>query len=709
MIIQRQPASDSRRSSLWLRLGAVAAVTAALILALPQAAAQSDSEIPDGTPPDFRSCGELDARLTELATDALVQRILFGVGRRPNRNMLEAMDIGGGGGGQALPVIDRAFAPRDYTTTNVQEDGVDELDVIETDGEYIYALQDGVLHIVDSWPPEDAAELAQIELEGWGESIFLVGDVVVAFTSIYEGGYGYYGYGDGYGDTPPSPRGPRSVPTRVAVIDVATPTRPSIAHTFEIEGGLLGARAVAGTVYFAVKSNSRRLINELVEEVSDLGLPEIPDDPTDEELARLRRQITELVTPLVADWVATKGRAALIPDVRVDGGEREEMLSCSEIYEPSDSAQFSMTSIVGLDVDEGDLGGVGVLAKGWITYASTNAFYIAQDSRWWWWPNPESKYTETNIHQFDLNDGDPIYLASGTVPGWVLNQFSMSEYDGFLRVATTDQTIGGWDWGVEEGSNVFVLAQEGQLLEIVGEVRRIAPGDDLKAILCRDERCYLATAGRSRRDSEGSLVTLDLSDPDDPQVEGELHITGFNTYLHPFGDDLLIGLGREHDDRGRVLGLQLQLFDVTDMANPTRIYQEPLSMGEAGWGFSEAEHDHRAFTFWLPDGTPENLLGYLAIPVTLEDWTWDSDDYKYFSGIVVYEISVEDGFVGQGKVRDPRPRRKILVPRRAVFVGEGDGYLYALSNMGLTVSSLDAIEVPVATIEFEDPRDRRRR
>jgi hypothetical protein len=407
-------------------------MAAALTLAPPYLAAQSDSEIPDGA--YFRSCDELDTHLTEVATDALVQRILFGKGRRPGRKIIEAMDIGGGGG-QALPVVDRAFAVRDFTTTNVQEDGVDEPDVIETDGDHIYVLQDGSLHIVDAWPLEEISEVATLDLEGWGESIFLTGDTVVAFTTIYEDGYGY---DSADGDNSfHSRRRPKSAPTRIAVIDVATPSRPEVAHTIEIEGGLLGARAIAGKIYFVIKSNSRRLLDELVEEVSELGLPEIPDDPTDEEIARLRRVITALVTPTVADWVATKGRAALIPDLRTDGGERADMFGCSEIAQPATSSDFSMVSIASLNVDAGTLDATGLMADGWAVYASQDAAYVAQDSRWWWWPTPESEYTETNVHQFRLNDGDPMYTASGKVPGWVLNQFSMSEHNGYLRIAET--------------------------------------------------------------------------------------------------------------------------------------------------------------------------------------------------------------------------------------------------------------------------------
>ena len=133
-----------------------------------------------------------------------------------------------------------------------------------------------------------------------------------------------------------------------------------------------------------------------------------------------------------------------------------------------------------------------------------------------------------------------------------------------------------------------------------------------------------------------------------------------------------------------------------------RIHQELLSANDADWGSSEAEHDHRAFTFWQS----ENLL---AIPVTIEDWSWDSDDYKYFSGIVVYQVSEDNGFVGLGKVGDPRPRRKPLLDRRSLFIGEGVDYLFALTEGGLTVSSLCDLDEPVATIDFDDPRRRRPR
>ena len=761
----------------------------------------------------FANCDSMDDYLTEVISEMVVRAYVYGSygyhggalagGAEPSRDWDDgaAPPTNTEGGGEGADQ-----SPTDYTTTNVQEVDVDEPDLMKTDGDYIYVLEENVLFIVDSWPPADAELISTIELPGYGSQMFLEGDLIVAFTDIYEDAYDYCGSmyapcrGGGGGAVPTPDQPPRSdvdgdreepgdtgapdepgddpsddsepeytesfYGTRISVIDVSDRTSPELVTEFDVEGSFVAARMVDGIVYSAHMANIYDGGYELYNELEAAGLPEIDWDTTYEERQALEDDVLRMVTPIVADWVATKGRDAIIPDLRVNGEDRDNLLSCTDILRPGVSTDLGMLSVVALDVD-GDDGPVptGLLANGWQVYGSTTSMYIAQDSRWWMFEDGEDRVTKTHVHRFELNAGKPRYAASGEVPGWVLNQYSMSEYDGYFRIATTDETNNGWWWGEDDvmaggdggagvsngttttdaepppgtdsgsagsddidepepapepepevplpdANNLFVLAQNANVLDIVGEVRGMAPGQQIYAVRFIGDRGFIVTFRQV-----DPLHALDLSDPTNPQELGELEIPGFSTYLHPLGEDHLIGIGRTANEWGGVEDLQLQLFDVSDMTNPTRIHQHVLSMGDSGWSSSAAEHDPHAFTFWAN----QNLL---AIPVTLEDWNYESDGYRYFSGVIVYEVTPEDGFVEVGRVSHSSMAVdrycgyyegysecyyedyfwQTWMQRSAFMEGEdGDKYLYAISNMGVSSCAVDELSEPLSLVSFWAP------
>jgi len=699
-------------------------------------------------------CEALDAWLVDVGVERFVHLWVAGgygydVGQPvPLPGVPEGpMEDGASGGGER-------DVPADHSTTNVQEAGVDELDIVETNGETIFYLQDGVIHVIDAWPAAEAHEVATVELEGWDGGLFLVGDRLVAFTSIYEGGYGWTEPGlppplpreDGtFGDEPmpPTEEPPVEEPgaeewvetfqgVRITILNVADPSDPIVKARFDVEGSLVGARVVDGKVYLASMHQPCLCDPELYEALAALDLP----DPWSLSASQREQRADEIATavrPVIAAYVQRAGRAAFLPDLRDADGARSELLECSDLHRPERGAELAVCAVVAFDpaAESPVPDGIGVVTSGWQLYASPEAFYLSQDSRWWMWDDTESRYAETHIHRIDLNDGHPAYRASGKVPGWVLSQFSMSEYQGALRVATTDQSWDAWWWepmpgGVvvappeepvalpmaaaappRDANNVFVLEPDGTDLVMIGALRGIAPDEQIYAVRFLGEVGYVVTF-----EQVDPLFTVDLSDPTAPNILGELHVTGYSTYLHPFGDDHLIGIGREGTETGQVLGLQLQLFDVSDPTAPTRTHQELLGLGDTGWSWSEAEHDHHAFTFHAP----RNLL---AIPVTLEDWGWDRDDYEHFSGIIVYHVDAEVGFAEMGRVSHTGFVRDVVCSpeerldpdvdgaceiygypwfahmRRSLFI---EDVLYAFSNVGVTVSSVDALDEPLVTI-----------
>jgi hypothetical protein len=650
----------SRRTGLWAGLGLLGALLGACGGA--GGGATPAPSLPNKPRPatltQVTDCEDLDARLTDLGVDLFAE-----TWRHGGYGGIGALPPDGGAlpaeGGDAGGDVGTRSGENALTQTNTQEIGVDEPDLVKAQGDHLYVLQQGAIHVVDAWPPEEAQEIARVEVEGWGESLLLSGSTLIAFTSIYEGGFDPYPLpgvpeplnGEGGILPPEEPPGETFQAVRITLVDVSDPTAPVVRRTMDVEGWLVGARLVDGKVYLVAQHYAGLWDPALHDAIAALGLPD-PWTLTDAQREARLPDVRARVRPVIASWIAQTGHARLLPDLRVDGGDRREFLDCDSVFVPEATSDLALLCVLGFDPEaDEDPEGAGLLANGWVVYASQQSLYVVQDSRWWWWGNGETPYAETHVHAFDLGAGSPSYAASGAVPGWTLNSFSMSEHAGHLRIATTDQTFGGWWWGpvaggpgvpdvplgggvagralllaaeepsaaaeepLPDANNVFVLERRGAALEIVGSVRQIAPGEQIRAVRFLGDTGYVVTFLQT-----DPLFVVDLSDPLAPQIRGELHVTGFSTYLHPFGDDHLIGVGREGTPEGRVLGLQLQLFDVSDPTDPMRVHQEIIGADLDSWSWSEAEHDHHAFTFH----SARNLL---ALPVTLEDWNCPREDY----------------------------------------------------------------------------------
>jgi uncharacterized secreted protein with C-terminal beta-propeller domain len=239
------------------------------------------------------------------------------------------------------------------------------------------------------------------------------------------------------------------------------------------------------------------------------------------------------------------------------------------------------------------------------SYAST--VYATADNVYVATPNwSENTGEMTTITAFSLGgesgsgeSGSVRVEAAGSVPGHLLNQFSLDEHEGYLRVATTS------GWGRDATSGVYVLeAQEDQLV-VVGSVTGITPGESLFAARFLGDRAYLVTFERI-----DPLISIDFSDPTQPTIGGELEIPGFSHYLHPVAGGFLIGLGRNATPQtGIANDPQFSLFDVQDLSNPTLLDRELIPVGSQAW--SSAFFDHHAIQFF-------DDAGILAVPFQAE-------------------------------------------------------------------------------------------
>jgi hypothetical protein len=466
----------------------------------------------------------------------------------------------------------------EFSETNNQEASVDEADLVKTDGQRLVVASGNRLEIIDvTGSTPRLVNTVQLPDEVWGGELFLSGNRAVLMTSGY---------------TPePFLRGaadlawfPGSSTGRVMEIDLEAGT---IERTLEFEGSYLSAREIDGTIRIVVSASEQRF---------NFVFPSSQGAEDTAEAAN--RGLIESST--IEMW---------LPTYRViDGGPGGEVVTdgpiveCGDVHLPAEFAGFGSLVVLTADIDDGltVTDSLSVFTDGRTVYASPDRLAVATPR----WPeyDEEGNIKEgtddyrTAIHHFDISDpANTSYTASGTVRGHLLNQYSLSESNGFLRVATTDGTP--WDSRNSE-SYVTVLAEEGGQLVQVGQVGGLGVGEQIFAVRFLGDLAYVVTF-----EQIDPLYTVDLTDPANPVVRGELKIPGVSDYLHPWGDGYLVAVGRDGDDQGLTGGVVATLFDVRDANNPTQVTKLPLSPtgdGSFDWfdSFSPVQSDARAFTPW---------------------------------------------------------------------------------------------------------------
>jgi hypothetical protein len=311
-------------------------------------------------------------------------------------------------------------------------------------------------------------------------------------------------------------------------------------------------------------------------------------------------------------------------------------------------------------------------------YASRSNLYVATQ-RWLEQPTTRAPLpaVTTAIHQFDTSEPDRTeYRATGVVTGFLLSQWSLSEYKGDLRVASTDEPV--WFQGREarqSESFMTVLRRDGSALLPIGRVGNLGKGERIYAVRFIDDLGFLVTFRQV-----DPLYVIDLSPPTNPEVLGELKILGYSAYLHPVGDDLLLGVGQDATEEGRTRGTQLSLFDVSNPREPKRIAQRTLGDGSS----SQVEYDHHAFLFWPP-------TRLTVLPLALYQ-----GESQPFVGAVGFRVA--GGIAELGRVTHGSGEGAGYI-NRSVVVGDR---LFTISELGVKASSLDTL-TEQAWVAFPQP------
>jgi hypothetical protein len=646
-----------------------------------------------------RDCAEVTARVREIAAAANqgYQGGAFVDGGRVDAVAGLPADVGefagGDGGVIGAPPAAEVPAPatpggtkeadqasiggagtRNVVGTNIQELGVDETDQLKTDGDTIFVLRDNQLIAVD------VDSLDELDRIGFGQrypyEMLLSGDRLVLFENSYaEGvaeptadsrmGMPYYG---------------GQPELRLTIVDVTSPSAMAIDSVVVVDGSLVAARLVDGFVRVVVTTSPNMWFG------GGIGyMKGIPEGGVAVDLAVPPSGATEVVE-LTADDV--------LPTITVErnGETTSAPVPCDGVHIAPDAQTVESTTVFSLDpMNPEPVGSATAMTGGGIVYANMRSIYIAR-------PLWDDRGERTEIHRFDITDpAQTRYVSAGTVPGSPLNQFSMSEHEGLLRVATTS---GGDEAnGYRSESFVQIMRESGDRLAITGTVGGLGLDERIFAVRFLGTIGYVVTFRQV-----DPLYVLDLSDPASPRKVGELKIPGYSAYLHPIGDGLVIGVGQDATGEGVTTGVLVSLFDVSDPADPKRI----AKLDDLGQ-WTPVEGDHRAFQH-LPDRdlivVPTSTWNEIApVPAPGGSGGASVDEARpevYYEPQLLSEahvISVSaDGLEEVGRIShgalvpDPQDNDTYRTGEitRSIAI---DDTLYTMSDAGLMATDLDTLDL----------------
>ena len=658
-----------------------------------------------------------------------------GVQARKNMEMtLEDSNSTNGWGSTEMPSSVPVDSGDDYSTTNVQIAGVDEGDIVKTDGKYIYTISGTDVVIIEATPAENAKEVSRIKLDSAPSGIYVNGDKILVYGQNYS--YNIQKNKDIL------PQNRFSIYSYLKVYDISDRNSPVEKKVYDLEGSLNSSRMIGEYVYFITSSpqfvyDEKFPVPIVIEDgevlssektVANCNCPDVYyfDIPYQsynftsvsslnimQENGKLNSEVY-LLDGYQNNLFVSENNAYITFNKRVN----EEELTMDIIMEMFKEYFFSEMSEKDREIitkiekaDEDILSKMEKVRK--ITIIIQKYQNVFEGKGEDFEKEFEAEYEKrvkekfediskelekTVIHKIEINEGDLKYKTSGEVTGIVLNQFSMDESGGYFRIATTRSR----DWSSmnressESYSNLYVLDAD---MKVVGKVEELAEGERIYSVRFMQNRAYMVTFKQT-----DPLFVIGLDDPTNPEVLGELKVPGFSSYLHPYDETTLIGLGKESDDNGRITGgVKLSLFDVSDVSNPTEIDKYVLGDRSSN---SIAINEHKAFLF----SKDKNLL---VIPVTMQEKMGDFPEgaifketlkmapQKYFNGVAVFNIN-KKGFELKGKIdhSDENSNRYYGNNNvsRSLYIGDT---LYSFSNKYLKANWLDTLN-EAKTLELLD-------
>jgi uncharacterized secreted protein with C-terminal beta-propeller domain len=655
----------------------------------------------------FDSCSDLESYLKtqSLRTAGILESLGGGFDYNPTGFASGFTGTNGGGSGSANDVS------RPHSTTNNQSAGVDEADIVQADSTHLFVLHRNQLVIIEaigstatdndgggqaltSGTSGSGQVVAEIDIPGNAVEMFLSGDSVLIVTKKSQSALAL-----AYNNVPSRPNS--SPAATVLVYDVSDRTAPELTREVAVDGEYMAARRIDNQIYII----ARAMLGGPTQETDDEGVALLGDWLGLDSAGILGANLDEWL-PYTYSTSYTGG---------VAGEQRVERASCTSTYQSGTARGDDTLGIVSFDWSnpQSDINTTTIIGDGSLVYASTDSIIVAMTNyNELTYGDPQEEDPDvaamiedelgiggdlgigggdldvdlssgleeeeaepagptTYLHRFGLDsNGRAEYDATGQVPGYVLNQFSMDEKNGVVRVAT--YLDDGWSQttnvftlragasNVDDDIDIAALAATSSgvdRLGVMGSLRDVAPGESLHAVRFDGNIGYLVTF----REVD-PLWVVDLSNPSQPRIRGELMVPGFSTYVHPIeGERLLaIGMGGTWNDE-----LKLSLFDVSNLDSPTALDEELAGGSGAS---SEALTEHRAFRY-LSD------RGLLAVPV-VSSQTASLQLFRVTGNSVDWAARIDH--------EGPQVRRAYQI---------GD-YLYSYSEAGVMATDLDTLQSP---------------
>ena len=470
----------------------------------------------------------------------------------------------------------------DFSQTNVQVEGVDEADIVKTDGEYIYTISGRRIAIARAYPAEELETICMLATkEIYPKELYINGDKLVVIGE------------ESRSVSVNAPENKHLTDTNIRthfsvvyVYDIADKTRPKKIKELSVEGDNVTSRMIGSKVYVVTEKH-------------------IYDYSSDYRIKN------DEWRPMYCDG---------------DVSEKAQFVDYDKISYLPEAEASSYLVTVGIDLKNvtEETSMTTILGSSTSVYSSADSMYIVSEQSYYAVPvvarNSNSIATRVQptvlVYKFSLKNLKVEFVATGKVVGRVLNQFSMDEYGGNFRIATTSTKENTFD----TTNNMFVLDKN---MREIGAITNIADGERIYSVRFMGKKAYMVTF----RETD-PLFVINLADPKKPLIEGELKIPGYSDYLHPYDDNHLIGFGRQVDGGD---GIKISMFDVSNIKKPKELFNTVIPDA-----YSELNSNHKALLF-----SKENNI--FAFPLTV----YRADD---FSGLYVYGIDLKKGFTLRGEI-----------------------------------------------------------
>jgi len=520
----------------------------------------------------------------------------------------------------------KSTAQQGYSKTNNQVEGVDEEDTVQTDGEFIYSIDEvnGCIDIVKAYPASKMELINKINLDKSFKpsGIFLYSDYLVAVGNSYSS-LNEQNVNINYDMKFISNK------TQLVIYDIKDKKSVKKVRDIKIEGGYVTSRITSSKLFIV---SNKYLNREIIINDKKNGEVRIEDSAAKGEIVNSYDKIKY-----------------------VSGAETGSYLNITRVDLNNMKTASKTDTILGFSGN---------------VYCSPDNLYLTGSSY-------KNNKEETPIYKYSLKYNK--FIAKGTVEGTILNQFSMDESKGYLRIATTTGNYFGIlksEASSQRHNNVYILDKD---LKISGSLTDLAKDERIYSVRFMGDRGYMVTYKEM-----DPLFVIDLKNPIKPKVLGELKIPGFSNYLHPYDENHLIGLGMDSvlvteggEERARPTGLKISLFDVTNVSKPKELYK--VNLGGQG-SYSEAQYNHKAFMF----SKEKNIL---SIPVDIRNGYEDNNGKQ---GAAVFTVSLngikEKGIISHSDdINRNSELYNLSIVRRTLYI---DDVLYAVSNEKITASNI---------------------